>query len=240
MAMGDRVPTGIPWLDGLIEGGFPRHSMILITGRAGVGKTILSAKFLYEGAMKYDEPGVYVCFAETKGMLIRNMKKLGMDFEELAYRKKIAILDLSIGTEIDVQSSLNKIMDAINSIGAKRLVVDSITAMSLGMKSDLEKRRMIHLLYRIVQNSGCTTIVVSDMPYGVKRIGAGIEEFIADGIIMMEEYYGKDGTLKRRLRIIKMRGTDHGQKTYYYTIGKSGVELIEPLDSSGLGKASDS
>ncbi|MCL6578980.1 MAG: AAA family ATPase [Candidatus Bathyarchaeota archaeon] len=223
--MSERVPTGIPELDKLIEGGFPRHAMILLAGGPGAGKTILSAKFLHEGALKYGEPGVYVCFAETKRMFIRDMKNFGMDFEALALENRVSILDLSIGAEIEVQSALNQIMEAVTSIRARRLVIDSITAMSVGLKSELEKRRMIHLLYRIIQNSGCTTIMITDMPYGTNRIGGGIEEFIADGIMMMQTSYNSEGVLRRHLRILKMRGTNHGQKTYEYTIGDNGVEI---------------
>jgi circadian clock protein KaiC len=222
----ERVPTGIPELDKLIEGGFPRHAMILLAGGPGAGKTILSAKFLHEGALQYGEPGVYVCFAETKRMFIRDMKNFGMDFEALALENRVSILDLSIGAEIEVQSALNQIMEAVTSIRARRLVIDSITAMSMGLKSELEKRRMIHLLYKIIQNLGCTTIMITDMPYGTSRIGGGIEEFIADGIVMMQTSYDNGGVLKRHLRILKMRGTNHGHKTYEYTIRNNGVEIL--------------
>ena len=223
--MGERVPTGIPELDKLIEGGFPRHSMILLSGSPGAGKTILSAKFIYEGAAKHDEPGVYVCFAESRGKFIRDMQRFGMDFESIIHKKRVVILDLSIGMEIDVQSALNQILEAITSIGARRLVIDSVTAMFAGLKSELEKRHLIRLLYRLIRKSGCTAIIITDMPWGASRIGSSIEEFIADGIILMQSLYDDEETLRRRLRILKMRETSHTLKTHEYKIGNNGIEI---------------
>ena len=220
-----RVPTGIPELDKLIDGGFPRNSMILLSGNPGAGKTILSATFIHEGATKYKEPGVYVCFAESRGEFIRDMRKFGMDFESLSTRDLVSVLDLSITTETDVQSALNQILEAITSLHAKRLVVDSITAMSVGQKEDLGKRHLIRLLYKLIKKTDCTAIIVADMPWGTRRIGGGIEEFIADGIILMESNYNNEGVLRRELRIIKMRGTNHTQKTHEYKIGKNGIEI---------------
>ncbi|MHA1632554.1 MAG: RAD55 family ATPase [Candidatus Freyarchaeota archaeon] len=220
-----RVPTGIPQLDKLIDGGFPSHSMILLSGNPGAGKTILSATFIHEGATKYKEPGVYVCFAESKEEFIRDMKKFGMDFASLSARDLVSVLDLSITTETDVQSALTQILETITSLNAKRLVVDSITAMSVGQKEDIGKRHLIRLLYKLIKKTDCTAIIIADMPWGTLRIGGGIEEFIADGIILMESNYNNEGVLRRELRIIKMRGTDHTLKTHGYKIGKNGIEI---------------
>ncbi|MHA1711901.1 MAG: RAD55 family ATPase [Candidatus Freyarchaeota archaeon] len=225
MMMSDRVPTGIKELDKLIEGGFLRYSMVLFSGSPGAGKTILSATFIHEGATKYKESGVYVCFAESKGEFIRDMQKFGVDFESLTRKDLVSVLDLSLTTETDVQSALNQILEAITSIRAKRLVVDSITAMSVGQKEELEKRHLIRLLYKLIKKTGCTAIIIADMPWGTSRIGGGIEEFIADGIILMESNYTDEGVLRRQLRIIKMRGTNHTQKTHEYKIGKNGIEV---------------
>jgi circadian clock protein KaiC len=198
--------------------------MILLTGGPGAGKTILSAKYIHEGAT-HGEPGVYACFAETSRIFLTGLREFGMDFQALALEKNVSILDLSIGSEVDVQSALNKILDAVTSLHARRLVIDSITAMSIGLKGELEKRHLIHLLYKLVQTSGCTTIVITDMPYGTKRIGDSVEEFIADGIILMENHYNKEGVLKRRFRILKMRGTNHTLQTHEYTIDKKGIKI---------------
>ena len=116
-------------------------------------------------------------------------------------------------------------MEAITSIGARRLVIDSVTAMFAGLKSELEKRHLIRLLYRLIRKSGCTAIIITDMPWGASRIGSSIEEFIADGIILMQSLYDDEGTLRRRLRILKMRETSHTLKTHEYKIGNNGIEI---------------
>ena len=221
--MSDRIPTGVLGLDKLIEGGFPRHSMILLAGGPGVGKTILAAKFIYDGATEHGEPGVYACFAETSKTLMRGLQKFGWNFEALILENRISILNLSIGSGIEVQSALNKILDAVTSLRARRLVIDSITAMSTGLRSGVEKRRLTHLLYMLIQKSGCTTIIVTDVPYGTQKIGNSVEEFIADGIILMENHYDGEGNMRRTLRILKMRGTNHARGTYTYVIGENGI-----------------
>ena len=223
--MSERTSTGTSELDSLLEGGFLRDTMILIAGSPGAGKTLLSARFIYEGAVKHGEAGVYACFAETKGRFIQDMKKFGMDFETLTSKGTVAVLDLSVATETDVQSVLNQIFEAITSLRARRLVVDSITAMSTGLKREFEKRHLIRLLYRLIHKSGCTTIVVADLPWGSRRIGESIEEFVADAIILMENSYDADGVLRRDLKILKMRGTDHSKKAHRYTINEKGVEI---------------
>jgi len=220
-----RVSSGNAELDRLIGGGFGRSDMILLVGRPGTGKTIFSTKFIYEGALKYGEPGVYACFAETKAKFIDYQKSFGIELESLVSEGRIAVLDLSIATEVDIQSSLNRIMESIVLLRAKRLVIDSLTAMTAGIKSPLEKRHLIHLLYRMIQKSGCTSIVITDMPYGSKKLGEGLEEFISDGIIFMQNRFLKDGSVERRVRILKMRGVNHSLKAYTYTICDKGIVI---------------
>ena len=225
--MSERVSTGNVEFDRLIGGGFPRNSVILLAGSPGAGKTVLSAGFVYRGAVDYGEPGVYVCFAESRDKFIRDMKNFGMDFEPLIRKGKVAVLDLSLGTEVDVQSALSQILEAVTSLGAKRLVIDSITGVFAGVKSELEKRHILRLLYRLVQKTGCTTVVIADMPWGSGKIGSGIEEFIADGIILMESQFN-NGTLKRHIKVLKMRGTEHTLKAHKYSISREGIADITP------------
>jgi circadian clock protein KaiC len=217
--LSERVSTGNPEVDKLLEGGFPRGSVILVAGSPGAGKTLFAATFVYRGALDYGEPGVYACFAESRERFLQYMRKFGMDFEPLIRKGRVAVLDLSLATEVDVQSALNQILEAVTTLNAKRLVIDSITGIFAGLKSELEKRHVLRLIYRLVQRTGCTTIVISDVPWGSSRIGDGIEEFIADGIILMESQYNS-GTLERRIRVLKMRGTEHTLKTHKYRIDR--------------------
>ena len=218
----ERVSTGNVGFDRLIEGGFPRGSVVLLAGHPGAGKTVFSAGFIYRGSADHGETGVYVCFAESRERFLRDMRGFGMDFEPLMRKGKIAVLDLSLGTEVDVQSALNQILETITTLGAKRLVIDSITGIFAGVKSELERRHILRLLYRIIQRTGCTAIIIADMPWGSTRIGDGIEEFIADGIILMESQYN-NGVLERRVKVFKMRGTGHTLKTHEYRIDREGI-----------------
>ena len=222
--MGERVSTGYSELDSLIEGGFPKNSMILLAGNAGVGKTILSAKFIYDGAVK-GERGVYVCFTETKRKFTQNLRKFGLDFEDMISERMVSILDLSVTTEIDVQSAVNRIFEEIVNLQARRLVLDSLSAMYMGLKSELERRHLTSLIYRIIQKTECTAILIVDIPWGSKRIGEEFEEAIADGIILLESMYEGEGILKRYLRILKMRGSNHTKKTHSYVISERGLEI---------------
>ncbi len=222
--MSERVSTGNHELDSLLDGGFLRNSMILLAGNPGAGKTILSSRFIYEGALN-DEPGVYACFAETRKRLIQDMMRFGIDYEPLIRRRKIEVLDLSIGSETEVQSALNQIFEAITTLRAKRLVVDSIAAMAMGLETEFEKRHLIRLLYRLILKTGCTTIAITDIPWNSNSIGESIEEFVADGIILVEHFYDDTENLKRQLRITKMRGTNHSRKTHKYTINEKGLQI---------------
>lgn len=222
--MSERISTGNDQLDTLLDGGFLRNSMILLAGNPGAGKTIISSNFIYMGALA-DEPGVYACFAETRKRLIQDMLKFGIDFDPMIRRRKIEVLDLSIGSETEVQSALNQIFEAITTLRAKRLVVDSISAMAMGLETEFEKRHLIRLLYRLILKTGCTTIAITDIPWNSRRIGESIEEFVADGIMLMQHHYDETASLKRELRITKMRGTNHTRKTHTYTISASGLNI---------------
>jgi circadian clock protein KaiC len=230
--MSERVSTGIPELDKILGGGLIKHGLHLIAGLPGAGKTILSAKFLYDGATQHREPGVYACFAETRKMFVRSMLKFGWDFEALSLEGQINILDLSLATDLEIQQALNQIFEAVDQLKARRLVIDSITALASGLKTDFEKRHLIHLIYKFVQKSGTTTIMIADMPWGSKKIGNSVEEFIADGIILMENFFDEKGNLRRRLRVLKMRGGGHGKKTYEYDINEKGIEIKGDLEKS--------
>lgn len=222
--MSERVSTGNMQLDTLLDGGILRNSMILLAGNPGAGKTILSSNFIYQGAMN-DEPGVYACFAETRKRLIQDMEKFGIDFEPMIRRRKVEVLDLSIGSETEVQSALNQIFENITSLKAKRLVIDSISAMAMGLETEFEKRHLIRLLYRLILKTGCTTIAITDIPWNSTKIGESIEEFVADGIMLMQHHYDEKENLKRQLRITKMRGTNHSRKTHIYTISAQGLDF---------------
>ncbi len=226
MTMIQRVPTGIAGFDALIEEGFPQESLILFAGSPGAGKTTIAAQFIFEGAITFREKGLYVCFAETRDSLLRNLRRFGWDFEKLEREGRIGILDLSTTKEPGIQSNLNLILDTISELHAKRLVIDSFTAFSMALSEPTDVRFLIHLLYRFLQRVGCTTIMISDTPWGSQTIGSGVEEFIADGIILMQTRFDENGNLRRTLHILKMRSTNHSKRTHEYDITEKGITIL--------------
>jgi circadian clock protein KaiC len=228
-----RTSTGVKGFDELIEQGFPVDSLILIAGGPGAGKTTFSAQFLYEGAVRFGEKGVYACFAETRNSFLRAMLRFGWNFERLESEGMCAILDLSTSKEAGIQSNLDVILSQVTSMKAKRLVIDSFTAMSMALKEAIDIRYLVHLLYQFLQKVGCTTILISDTPWGSEKIGSGIEEFIADGIMLMNTYFDEEGISKREIRIIKMRSTNHSGRTHKYVITDKGVDIIPAEEDEG-------
>lgn len=223
--MKDRVPFGIAELDNLIEGGLPRGGLIIVAGSPGAGKTILSAQFIYNGATIYKEKGVYVCLSEDKEHFKINMLGLGWDFAKLENEGMIKIVELPIMSRIKVEDMINLIIEEAKKFKANRLVVDSLSALNLALGSRAEVRTVINLLARMLKNTGCTTIMITESPWGTTGIGMGIEEFVADGIILLESII-VGNRIDRRLIILKMRATSHDTRYYRLNISKgSGIIL---------------
>lgn len=233
--MAERVPFGIEGLDAAVGGGFPRGSLILLAGNPGAGKTVFSTQFLYKGAAS-GEPGVYVSFAEDKDLLIRHASShLGCDLEGLEKDGKLRVLDLATMKGEGVSASLELVVREIASIGAKRLVIDSFSAMAQAFEEPLESRIIIHtVLGKIVRKMGCTTVLIVEVPLGGARIGLGVEEFAADGVIVLKagEF---DGRLLRELELVKLRGIELKERKLVFTL-KDGFEVFPPFKPKPVGK----
>jgi circadian clock protein KaiC len=221
----ERASTGITGLDDMIEGGFPRNSLILLAGSAGSGKTIASAHFLYHGAKNLNENGIYVSFAERREFFIENMKRFGLDFETLESQGKFKFLDLITTREDTVSSTLGMISREVLEIDAKRLVVDSFTAMAQAFRQRIDARIILHMLDKLMSKSGCTTLLLVELPAGTKTIGLGFEEFVADGIILFETVDEREGIRKRAV-VRKMRGTNHDLNYSHIVISDRGISLM--------------
>lgn len=223
--LSDRVPTGITGLDDMIEGGFPRGSLILLAGSPGSGKTIASAHYLYHGAKNLDESVVYVSFAERRDFFLNNMKKIGLDFEKLENQEKFKFLDLMTTGETAISATLNVIMREVLAIKAKRLVVDSFTALAQAFKKKIDARIVLHLLDKLMRQTDCTTLLLVELPIGSRYIGLGFEEFVADGIILFETIKEQEGIRKRAV-VLKMRGTNHNLDYSNIVISDTGFSLM--------------
>ena len=220
----ERISTGTPGLDSLIEGGILKGSTVLIAGNPGTGKTILCSQFVYDGLTTKDENCLYISFGESKAQFYANTETIGMDFAKFERQMKFTYLDLTSLTKNGIQDALEEILANIRTSKAKRLVLDSFSAISLAFEDRSEARATIQvLLGKITRAEGISTMVIMEIPYGREEIGSGVEESVADGVMKLE--HGEDNASPIFLRVLKMRGTAINRERHVCTIGNNGMVL---------------
>jgi circadian clock protein KaiC len=233
-----KAPTGIAGLDDITGGGLPRGRPTLICGSAGCGKTLLGMEFLVRGALQYDEPGVFIAFEETGEELTQNVASLGFDLNQLSAQKKIVLdyvyierSEIEETGEYDLEGLFIRLGYAIDSIGAKRVVLDSIEALFSGLPNMSILRAELRRLLRWLKAKGVTAIVTAERGDG-PLTRSGLEEYVADCVILLEHNVS-DQISTRRLRVVKYRGTSHGTNEYPFFIGAHGMAVL-PITSIGL------
>ena len=228
-----RVPTGILGLDSLIEGGFPERSLILVTGAPGSGKTSMCYRFLERGASLHNQVGLYVSFFESKDMLERYVvHQLGQASADLVKSGMIRILAFPTLKGEGISSLVDSIIDTIKEARAKRLVIDSITAL-LGSMEEIEARTFAHtILTRIVPSYGCTTLVTKETSSEDPYVGGSAEDFVADGVISLRNDVLRGRTI-RELRIWKLRGTRIESPVITFTL-EDGFSVFPPFSYRAL------
>ena len=230
--------TGIRGLDDITKGGLPKGRPTLICGSAGCGKTLFSMEFLMRGAMNYNEPGVFITFEETPEDLAKNFASLGFDLPGMVSRGLIATDHIKIErTEIeetgeyDLEGLFIRLGNAIDSIGAKRIVLDTIEALFSGLSNTAILRAELRRLFQWLKKRGMTAIVTGES--GDKTLTRyGLEEYVADCVIFLD-FRIEEQISTRRLRIVKYRGSSHGTDEYPFLIDESGVSIL-PITSLGL------
>lgn len=215
-------------MDEVTGGGFPRDGLILVAGNPGVGKTVLSTQFLVKGA-ELGEPGVYVGFAESKEVFIDSLSEhLGVDLGRLEAEGRLGVLDFTAMREAAIHSILERILRELNTLNARRLVIDSYSALAQAFQSAHDSRIALNaILGRIVRRMGCTTIIVAEVPMGDRRIGFGAEEFVADGVLMLRARE-LDGRPIRELELVKLRGARLGERKLIFTL-EGGFKAFAPF-----------
>lgn len=227
-----RLPTGVKGLDSLIEGGFIKGDSILVAGHPGTGKTTMSLQFIYQGA-KIGEQGAYISLLEPVWKIKRNALRFGWNFEELEKKNMVKFVDLIPVLESrDVPGLLSAALNSVENFKPKRLVIDTLSALLSAVKDPGEGRILLSMINHFLSKIRCTTLLLSEIPWGERRLGMGIEEFIADALIILEIYIEKN-RLWRRLCIAKMRGTKHSLDYYNIYISDKGVE-ISPIPATRL------
>jgi len=231
-----KAPTGIPGLDDITEGGLPRGRPTLICGGPGCGKTLLAAEFLIRGATQFDEPGALITFEETGEELAQNVRSLGFDLDALVEEKKIAIdyvrverSEIAETGEYDLEGLFLRLGLAIDSVGAKRIVLDTIESLFAGFENQAVLRSELRRLFRFLKDRGVTAVITGERGDN-SFTRQGLEEYVSDCVILLDHRV-TEHTSTRRMRIVKYRGTTHGTNEYPFLIDAEGFSVL-PL--SGL------
>ena len=233
-----KSPTGIQGLDEITAGGLPKDRPTLICGNAGCGKTLFAMEFLVRGATTFNEPGVFIAFEETEEELIKNVASLGFDLENLIAEKKIFIDHIHLERseieetgDYDLEGLFIRLSHAIDSIGAKRIVIDTIESLFSGLPNSGILRAELRRLFRWLKDKKVTAIITGERGDGTLT-RQGLEEYVSDCVIVLDHRV-TDQTSTRRMRIIKYRGTLHGTNEYPFLIDENGLSVL-PITSLGL------
>src|SRR5271155_4029079 len=233
-----KCPTGIQGLDEITGGGLPRGRPTLVCGSAGCGKTLLGAEFLVRGAMQFGEPGVLMAFEETEAELKANVASLGFDLAGLVRRKKIVVDYVHVepgeiheSGEYDLEGLFVRLNHAIDSIGAKRVVLDTLEALFAGLRNESVLRAELRRLFRWLKDKGVTGVITAER--GREQLTRhGLEEYVSDCVILLDHRV-YDQIATRHLRVVKYRGALHGTNEFPFLISNEGISVL-PITSLGL------
>jgi circadian clock protein KaiC len=230
--------TGIVGMDQITEGGLPQGRPTLVCGGPGCGKTLFAMEFLVRGATEFNEPGVFMSFEETARDLTENVASLGFDLQDLAERKQIVLdfvyverSDIEESGEYDLEGLFIRLGAAIDAIGAKRVVLDTIETLFAGLPDPAILRAELRRLFRWLKERGVTTIITGERG-DTMLTRQGLEEYVSDCVILLDHRISEQ-TSSRRLRVVKYRGSTHGTNEYPFLICAEGISVL-PITEVGL------
>jgi circadian clock protein KaiC len=233
-----KSPTGITGLDEITGGGLPQGRPTLVCGAAGCGKTLLAMEFLVRGVTQFGEPGAFISFEEPVGDLVQNVRSLGFDLQKLIDDNRIAVDHIHVDrTEIEETGDYNldglflRIGLAIDSVGAKRVVLDTIETLFGGFDNPAILRSELRRLFHWLKDRGVTAVITAEKGEG-QLTRQGLEEYVSDCVILLDHRVN-DQVSTRRLRIVKYRGSTHGTNEYPFLIDEDGISVL-PITSLGL------
>ncbi len=242
----ERVNTGVPGLDELVEGGFPKGDTILIAGKAGTGKSILAIQFLYNGAVKYGETGVLVTLEEPPRLIKRNMMNFGMDLAKLEKERKLAIVDLSPSKEVtpvtmgefpsfDLSGLEAIIMSHVKKLKATRVVIDTLSILAYKFRSRDILREEFFKLTANITKGGVTLLLTSEIPEHHLGLGVfDVEAFLASGVLVLYNEKISDTLRSRSIEVLKLRGSKHSSRIHPMRITEVGVRVFPGEISPGV------
>ncbi len=237
-----KAPTGIAGLDAITFGGFPAGRPTLLCGSAGCGKTLFGMTFLVEGVRRFGEAGVLMSFEETAEDLAANVRSLGYDVDTLIAEKKLAIdyvrverSEIEQSGEYDLEGLFVRLGFAIDQVGAKRVVLDTLEALFAGLGDDGTLRAELRRLFQWLKDRGVTAVITAERGDG-QLTRHGLEEYVSDCVILLDNRV-IDQVTTRRLRVVKYRGSAHGSNEYPFLIDAGGISVL-PITTAGLAHAS--
>ena len=226
-----KSPTGIKGLDQITGGGLPKGRPTLVCGGPGCGKTLLAMEFLVRGATQFGEPGAFITFEETGEELAQNVRSLGFDLERLVKDKKIALDHVRVEAaeieetgEFDLEALFLRLGFAIDSVGAKRIVLDTIESLFGGFENQAVLRSELRRLFRFLKDRGVTAVITGERGDG-SLTRQGLEEYVSDCVILLDHRVVEQSST-RRLRIVKYRGSVHGTNEYPFLIDEDGISVL--------------
>jgi circadian clock protein KaiC len=233
-----KVPTGIGGFDEVTGGGVPAGRPTLVCGGAGCGKSLFATEFLVRGTMQFGEPGVLMTFEETADDIKKNVASLGFDIADLVARKKLIIdhvrverSEIEENGEYDLEGLFIRLDHAIKTIGAKRVVLDTIETLFAGLDNQAVLRSELRRLFGWLKERGMTTVITGERGDGTLT-RQGLEEYVSDCVVLLDHrVYGQIST--RRLRVVKYRGTLHGTNEYPFLIDAKGITVL-PITEAGM------
>ncbi|HWF88414.1 MAG TPA: circadian clock protein KaiC [Pyrinomonadaceae bacterium] len=233
-----KEPTGISGFDEITSGGLPSGRPTLICGSAGAGKTLFAMEFLVRGATLFNEPGVFMSFEESDEELATNVASLGFDLDQLVADKKLRLdyvfierSEIEETGEYDLEALFLRLGHAIDSIGARRVVLDTLEALFSALPNEAIVRAELRRLFRWLKERGVTAVITGERGDG-KLTRYGLEEYVADCVILLDHRV-QNQISTRRMRIVKYRGTSHGTNEYPFLIDEKGFSVL-PITSLGL------
>ena len=232
-----KCPTGIVGFDQITEGGLPRNRTTLLCGSAGAGKTLWGIDFLVKGAVDFDEPGIFMSFEETEEELYDDVASLNLNLKALVSRRKVLVESVRLErsdiqeSDFNLEGLLIRLEHAIDTIGAKRVVLDSIESLFAGLTDPGILRLEIKRLFRWLKDKQVTSVITGE-PGRDSYTRHGLEEYISDCIVFLDNRVSEQVSI-RRIRVIKYRGSNHGTNEYPFVIDTAGLSVI-PITSAGL------
>jgi circadian clock protein KaiC len=233
-----KTPTGISGLDDVTCGGLPAGRTTLVCGGPGCGKTLLAATFLINGAVMFDEPGVFMSFEESSADLLQNVASLGFDPRQLVDDKKLAMdyvrverSEIEESGDYDLEALFVRLGFAIDSVGAKRVVLDTLEVLFAGLGDTQLLRAELRRLFAWLKERQVTAVITAEQGDG-ELTRFGLEEYVSDCVLLLDHRVSNQVTT-RLLRVVKYRGSAHGTNEYPFLIDAQGISVL-PVTSAGL------